>query len=91
MLDNFKKYTKVVTETVPGKLNRFFIVAKLIMDSTLPLVEAFLAAKILNASVISAQQKQVSSDVFIYVGTLIALDILRRALDLFFGIIIKKI
>ncbi len=91
MLDNFKKYTKVVTETVPGKLNRFFIVVKLIMDSTLPLVEAFLAAKILNASVISAQQKQVSSDVFIYVGTLIALDILRRALDLFFGIISKKI
>ncbi len=85
------KYIRVVKETIPNNLDRLVIIVKTALDSAFPLLEAYLAAKVLNASIISAQQKKVTEDVFIFVGILIATDVLKRLFDFLFGMMSKRL
>ncbi len=91
MFSVIQKYLKVITATVPKKSDRALIITKSILDSTLPLLEAFLGAKILNSAIASAEQKQVSADVFIFIAVLISVEFTKRLLDLLFGIVSKRI
>ncbi len=87
----FKKYYQVLATTIPGKTNRVLVLSKSIVDAVLPLLEAFLSAKILNYSVISAQQKRIDEGIFIFAGLLIITDLARRLVAFYFGILDKKI
>lgn len=90
-MSNFKKYYKTIQETTPSRLKRAGLLFESALGAAIPLLEAFLAAKILNACVDSAGAGKVTSDVFVFAGLLVLVDIVRRSYSLFFDVFKKQI